>query len=281
MLSTVGLAIALFASTNIDDIFVLLGFFADPKYRPRQVIIGQYIGIAVLVAVSVVASLISLVLAPAYVGLLGLVPILIGFKKLYDLQKGEEDNEMDVSTAGLGNILAVTAVTVANGGDNVGIYTPIFATRTVTDITTIIVVFTAMVAAWLGFSYWLVNHRSFGVPIRRFGHIIVPFVLIAIGVFVLYEAGSFSLPGAWKKKAAEIATNAPLAVEATKEVLNRNRYRTVADGIGLAQHKNMVLMHSEDLKRPFSPSSKDAGLTTNANNSCLIRKMRLQALPER
>ena len=52
-----GLAIALFASTNVDDVFVLVGFFADPKFRARDIVIGQYTGITALFGVSVVASL--------------------------------------------------------------------------------------------------------------------------------------------------------------------------------------------------------------------------------
>jgi len=194
MLSTIGAAIALFAATNIDDIFVLLGFFADRKFRASQVIVGQYLGVVALVAVSVVASLISLVIAPEYVGLLGLLPILIGLKRLYDLWKGETDDETDVpAAAGLSNVLAVAAVTAANGGDNIGVYTPAFATSTGAEITIMVVVFAIMVAIWLVFSHWLVNHPSLGAPIRRYGHIAVPFALIAIGIFVLHEQNSLSL----------------------------------------------------------------------------------------
>jgi cadmium resistance protein CadD (predicted permease) len=43
-----GLAIVLFASTNVDDLFVLLGFFSDPKLRARDIVVGQYAGIATL-----------------------------------------------------------------------------------------------------------------------------------------------------------------------------------------------------------------------------------------
>ncbi len=46
--------------------------------------------------------------------------------------------------------------------------------------------------------------------------------------------------------ALQIAGNAPLAVQATKEVLNRSRHATVEDGMSLAMHKNMVLFSSED-----------------------------------
>lgn len=195
LISTLAIAFVLFASTNVDDIFVLLSFFADRKYQARQVVVGQYLGVGVLVAVSIVASLVSLVLSPEYVGLLGILPILIGLKRLYDLSKGRGDVDADVPRAGLGNVMAVAAVTIANGGDNIGIYTPVFATSTWAEIVTYVVVFALMIAVWLGFSHWLVHHKSLGQPIRHFGPVLVPFVLIAIGIFVLYDAKSFSLIG--------------------------------------------------------------------------------------
>lgn len=197
MLSTIGLAIVLFASTNVDDIFVLIGFFSDKRYRSRHVIAGQYLGIAALVAVSVVASLVSLVFAPAYVGLLGLIPIVIGLKKLFDLRSGNGDDaaEHGAPGSGIGAVLAVAGVTIANGGDNIGIYTPVFAASSMVDLTVYNLVFAVMVAVWLAFSYWLVNHPSLGAPIRRFGPVVTPFVLIAIGVHVLQAAGSLSLLG--------------------------------------------------------------------------------------
>jgi cadmium resistance protein CadD (predicted permease) len=194
----VGIAIVLFASTNIDDVFVLLGFFADSKFGVRQVAVGQFIGIGALYSVSVVASLISLVLAPAYIGFLGLVPIAIGLKKVWELWKGGEAGEEDAevlgkAVAGHGNIIAVAAVTMANGGDNISIYTPLFATRSIYDIAIIGVVFAIMTVVWLGLAHWLTSHRTIGAPIRRYGHRVVPLVLIALGCFILYEAGTFAL----------------------------------------------------------------------------------------
>lgn len=193
MLSVAGLAIVLFASTNIDDIFVLLGFFANPKFETRQIVIGQYLGFAALVAVSLLASLVSLVLSPAYVGLLGLLPIFIGGKKLLELGMSHDDSEGDVNKPALGNILAVAGVTIANGGDNIGIYTPVFATSSAASILAVILVFMIMVAIWIVISHWLVNHRALGAPIRRFGHIATPVILIVIGAFILYNAGTLLL----------------------------------------------------------------------------------------
>ena len=73
--TVVALAIPPFAVTNIDDIFVLLGFFADRRFRTREVVVGQLAGIGLLVAVSVIVALAALVLPAHFVGLLRLLPI--------------------------------------------------------------------------------------------------------------------------------------------------------------------------------------------------------------
>ena len=50
-----------------------------------------------------------------------------------------------------------------------------------------------------------------------------------------------------KKLAAQIAENAPLGVQQTKEVLNYSRNVTIPEGMSMAIHKNMVLFSSEDM----------------------------------
>ena len=198
LVGLIGLAVAVFVSTNIDDVFVLLGFFVDPKFKMRQIIVGQYLGIIGLYGASVVASLISLVIAPAFIGLLGLAPIAIGLKKAWDLRKeadtseaGSEDHEK--ASAGHGKVVAVAAVTLANGGDNISIYTPLFAAHSAYDVAVIGVVFALMTLVWLWAAHWLTQHRTIGAPIRRYGHRVVPFVLIALGILILHDAGTFEL----------------------------------------------------------------------------------------
>jgi len=74
---------------------------------------------------------------------------------------------------------------------------------------------------------------------------------LAMGlVSAVYPDQPALLEGA-KKLARQIAANAPLAVQATKEVLNASRHVPVEDGMSLAKHKNMVLMLSQDLKEAF------------------------------
>lgn len=189
-----GLAIALFASTNVDDVFVLLGFFADPKFRARDVVLGQYIGITALFCVSVAASLLSLVIPRTYLGLLGVVPILIGMKKLFDLYRKrdatEESLERHANAGSNAQATTVALVTLANGGDNIGIYTPTFAIRSGNELAVIGLIFAVMTALWCFLAHWMVNHPKLGAPIRRYGHRVAPIVLIGLGIVIIYQAGT-------------------------------------------------------------------------------------------
>src|ERR1700733_7399482 len=93
LLALIGLALALFGSTNVDDIFVLVGFFSDPSLHVRDIVIGQYVGIAALFGASVAVSMLSLVIPGAYMGLLGIAPIAIGGTKLLDLYRSRVRTE--------------------------------------------------------------------------------------------------------------------------------------------------------------------------------------------
>src|SRR5580698_171212 len=126
-----GLAIVLFVSTNVDDLVVLVGFFAHPRFRARDVVAGQYLGLTVLFVLSAAGALLALVIPNTYLGLLGIFPILIGIGKLIALRDDpaatDQTPRLDGKTASYGNIAGVALVTIANGGDNVGIYMPSFA----------------------------------------------------------------------------------------------------------------------------------------------------------
>jgi cadmium resistance protein CadD (predicted permease) len=189
-----GLGVVAFVSTNVDDLLVLVGFLADPKVKVGEVIAGQYLGIGALYLISLAGSLVSLVLAPQYVGFLGLAPVLIGAKKLYDLIRGHVGNGHKRDSLGsAARVSAVAIVTISNGGDNIGTYTPLFATHSMFEISIIGLVFILMTALWLLIAHWLVSHRRLGPPIRWYGYMLMPFVLIVLGITIMLKAGTLGL----------------------------------------------------------------------------------------
>jgi cadmium resistance protein CadD (predicted permease) len=203
---TVGIGIVAFVVTDLDDLLVLVGFFADPSFRPWQIVAGQFGGIAILYGLSVAASFASLILPTGYIGLLGLVPIIIGFMKLVAPEvAGEEPPEHGgAAVSGLsppGNVVAVAAVTVANGGDNIATYAPLFAGRPGEDVVVIGLVFVAMTAAWCAVARWLVRHRTLGRPLRKYGGRVLPHVLVWLGVLILWR--SHTLATIWSDSHAD------------------------------------------------------------------------------
>jgi cadmium resistance protein CadD (predicted permease) len=83
----------------------------------------------------------------------------------------------------------VAAITFSNGGDNIGVYTPMFVQySSVSQVTTLILVFTAMTAVWFVGAYSLVNHPLVASRICRIGRIVMPFVLIGLGVYILVQS---------------------------------------------------------------------------------------------
>src|SRR4051794_40585119 len=192
-LGTVVTAAGVFAGTNVDDLIILtvllLAARASGRPRPWQVWAGQYTGIGVLVLVSVLAAL-GLTLVPdRWVGLLGLVPIALGVRGLIAAVRHSHDDDSPVVA---GNMLAVAGVTIANGADNIAVYTPLFRTIGPGATVVTIAVFAVLVGVWCLAASWLGSHRRVIAVVERYGHWLVPIVFIVIGVLIIAESGVLS-----------------------------------------------------------------------------------------
>jgi cadmium resistance protein CadD (predicted permease) len=197
LLSNVGIAIIAFASTDIDDLVLVSAFFADTSLRRRAVVFGQFIGVGILVAGSAIAAWLALAIPPGWAALLGFAPLGIGLVKLWELWRGTEDEadsdgraeERRLEVRLHSQVLAVAAVTIANGGDNLSVYIPMFA-NDICALPLYAAVFAAMTALWCLFGYLLVSNRVGAAMVGRWGHRLLPFVLIGIGLHILWGAAA-------------------------------------------------------------------------------------------
>ncbi|WP_412749323.1 cadmium resistance transporter [Krasilnikovia sp. M28-CT-15] len=189
--ATTATAVGVFAGTNVDDLVVLTVLFlaarAAGRPAPWRIWAGQYLGIGVLVCVSVLAAL-GLALVPdRHVGWLGLVPIALGVRGLVGaIRDGADSGGPPVAAAG---VLSVAGVTIANGADNIAVYTPVFRTLGAADSALVVAVFAALVAVWCAAAAWLGGHRRVVALVGRYGHWLVPLVFIAIGGVILAQSG--------------------------------------------------------------------------------------------
>jgi cadmium resistance protein CadD (predicted permease) len=169
-----------FAATNVDDLFLLVAWFAGGRLRTADIVLGQYAGIALLFALSAAGSLVSLALPLASLRWLGLLPILLGVILLLKPRYGE-----GVETRPARGVLTVAAVTAANGADNIAVYVPLFATSSAQAVALMGGAFAAMTALWCLAARALVRHPEAGAALRRWGPPAVPFALMGIGLSIL------------------------------------------------------------------------------------------------
>jgi cadmium resistance protein CadD (predicted permease) len=183
VLGTLAIALAAFASTNIDDLLILSVFFANRRFHPWQVVVGQYMGLGALVGLSVLGG-VAIQWFPEHVTRwLGILPILIGVKWLVDrLRQTEERHfKLESEPQQAWAITSVALVTIANGGDNIAVYVPLFAKMQPTNLTVTMMVFILMTAVWCAISYWLVRNPLIGRRFTIVGQWAAPFVLIGVG----------------------------------------------------------------------------------------------------
>ncbi len=193
LLSTISIGVLAFIATNVDDLFLITLFFSNPRYRVLPIIIGEFVGILALSAISLVGYLATFAIPLPWIGLFGFFPIFIGLKKLKKSKQKDDTTLPNSKASTFTTLTSVSLVTIANGGDNIGVYTPLFASSQWGQILTLILVFLAMMGVWCVFGYSLVNNRFTGKHIQKIGHRIFPFVLIALGFYVFFKCGTFLL----------------------------------------------------------------------------------------
>ena len=185
------LSVAAFATTNLDDAFVLLLFFGDRRYRARHVFIGQALGVGLLVLLSLIGALAALALPARAIGLLGLLPIAIGVKHLLARRRGQQDEPEAAASpgaAGWRQAAAVAGITVANGGDNLGVYVPLFTTRSLLETALILGGFAVMLVMWTFAGYYLARHSAVAARLQRLSGVVMPWVLIGLGAAIIVDS---------------------------------------------------------------------------------------------
>ncbi|MFI9384143.1 cadmium resistance transporter [Kutzneria sp. NPDC052558] len=176
-----GSAIGTFAITNIDDLLVLAVFFGRVG-RWAPVALGQYLGFAGILAVSVLGALGVGLLPSSVIPYLGLLPLALGLHAAWQLFRSRDSDEPPDSAG----VLQIAAVTFANGGDNIGVYVPVFAAAGFGGMVGYVAVFVAGVALLCGAGWFLASRRPVARALARWGHVLLPVVLIVIGLAILF-----------------------------------------------------------------------------------------------
>jgi cadmium resistance protein CadD (predicted permease) len=227
IMPTIATGVATATATTFDDNIYLAMFFSrvDRQFRPRHVVVGEFLGFSALVAISLSGFLAGRMMSAAWIGLLGLVPIGIGVNYLLARnpeseaaveeiilptettaarqQRRRESNRIasrrNYGSPSIWQVLRdpqtyrVSAVTLANGGNNIAIYIPLFASATLPRLGIILAICYAAIGLWCFISYTLIRKPATAALMASYVRRAVPFVLIWLGASIMIRSGTHAM----------------------------------------------------------------------------------------
>ncbi|WPC17741.1 CadD family cadmium resistance transporter [Pediococcus inopinatus] len=185
-----------YISTSIDYLIILMLIFSQVRSHKQRwaVYLGDLLGTGTLVlAALILAFILHLVPAEWVLGILGIIPILMGLKLLI---KGEEDTDdivHETISSQRGLMLNVATITIATcGADNIGIYVPFFVTLSPSAIVIVLLTFLVMLTLFFIAGYSLVKVPIIAGILEKYGRWLTAAVYILIGLYIMVESGTLT-----------------------------------------------------------------------------------------
>ncbi len=189
MLETIVLGITSFIGTNMDDLLVNMIFFSkiESERDRKKILLGKYLGIGFLIAVSMVAALGLQMFPKKYIPFLGIIPILLGIKEIMVSLKGGKNVETEEKDSAKALVFQITVITMANGADNIGVYIPLFAGFEIWQTIVVCVVFLIMTTFWYYISKKISEWKTIRRFIVKYKNVMIPVVYIALGIYIFLK----------------------------------------------------------------------------------------------
>lgn len=198
MTKNVVTSIILYSGTAVDLLIILMLFFAKRKSRKDiiNIYLGQFLGSVSLILLSLLfAFVLDYIPSKEILGLLGLIPILLGLKVLL---LGDSDGEA-IAKEGLRKdnknlIFLVAMITFAScGADNIGVFVPYFTTLNLANLIVALLTFLVMIYLLVFSAQKLAQVPSVGETLEKYSRWFIAVVYLGLGIYILIENNSFDM----------------------------------------------------------------------------------------
>ncbi len=198
MIQNVVTSIILYSGTAVDLLIILMLFFAKRKSRKDiiNIYLGQFLGSVSLILLSLLfAFVLNYIPSKEILGLLGLIPIFLGFKVLL---LGDSDGEA-IAKDGLRKdnknlIFLVAMITFAScGADNIGVFVPYFTTLNLANLIVTLLTFLVMIYLLVFSAQKLAQVPSVGETLEKYSRWFIAVVYLGLGMYILIENNSFDM----------------------------------------------------------------------------------------
>ncbi|OCQ99058.1 transporter [Nostoc sp. MBR 210] len=212
LVGTIIIGISTALATTFDDNLYLTAFFGkvNRTFRPQNIVLGEFLGFTVLVMASLPGFLGGLIIPHTWIGLLGFLPVAIGINHLLNREteeqtvqavsidfdaraKSQRHKKSLLATLRDPQTYRVSAVTIANGGNNIGIYVPLFASSNLPSLGVILSVCYLAIGLWCFLSYNLTRNPLMTPVLARYARKVCPIVLIYLGFSILIKSETYRL----------------------------------------------------------------------------------------
>jgi cadmium resistance protein CadD (predicted permease) len=106
----------------------------------------------------------------------------IGIKELVQLHNSKSTRAAERN--GSLSVFSIGVITLANGADNIGVYVPFFfASRS--HLRLVLATYGLLLLVWCAGGKWFGSHPLILKAVDRWGHWLVPLVLIGLGGYIL------------------------------------------------------------------------------------------------
>lgn len=198
MIQNIVTSIILYSGTAVDLLIILMLFFAKRKSRKDiiNIYLGQFLGSVSLILLSLLfAFVLNYIPSKEILGLLGLIPIFLGFKVLL---LGDSDGEA-IAKDGLRKdnknlIFLVAMITFAScGADNIGVFVPYFTTLNLANLIVTLLTFLVMIYLLVFSAQKLAQVPSVGEILEKYSRWFIAVVYLGLGMYILIENNSFDM----------------------------------------------------------------------------------------
>ncbi|MGQ9837739.1 MAG: cadmium resistance transporter [Cyanobacteriota bacterium] len=208
--------ITAFIATHIDDFLLITFLFAQVQiqsnWKPWHIWFGGCVGLVGLIFTSLLGYFGGLFLPAPAIGLLGLIPIAVGCWKLWQPENEEGVTEKELEKiqkhtpehtprkTGFASlpliclpVLVSITLTFVNGGDNISLYVPMFASSTPAQLLLFSTIFILMKGLWLAIAQKLSLQPTVVKSLTEQGEHWVPWILVGLGIWILFENETWRL----------------------------------------------------------------------------------------
>jgi cadmium resistance protein CadD (predicted permease) len=198
VLITIGISIAAFASTNLDNLFLLMGLVGGARLRTRDIAIGYALSIGLVLAVALAGSYAADWAPDAWLRYLGFIPLAMGGRRIWNVVRGAGAQEISAAAPasdtapsdaapGSAGILSVFGVMLANSGDSLGVFASLMGETSELLVLVIFATALGMACLWALAASWVVDHPRLAPLLHKVDRYAVPALLIAIGCYILAD----------------------------------------------------------------------------------------------